>query len=165
MLAKVFSCAVIGLEGVIVEVEVDTGKGLPSFIIVGLPDAAVQESREQVQAAIRKEGPAYDMPIAVGALITAGELMAEMVEGSLIVGELSLDGSVRHVRGVLPMAALARAQGYKNIIGQILVGELLLNQVADFTFVWHQHQLDHLNRLGRGGRFSWRRRGGLGCGG
>jgi magnesium chelatase family protein len=137
MLAKVFSCAVIGLEGVIVEVEVDTGRGLPSFIIVGLPDAAVQESRERVQAAIknagfyfppqrvtvnlapaaiRKEGPAYDLPIAVGALIAAGELMSETVEGSLIVGELSLDGSVRHVRGVLPMAALARDQGYKNII-------------------------------------------------
>ena len=137
MLAKVFSCAVIGLDGVVVEVEVDTGRGLPSFIIVGLPDTAVQESRERVQAAIknagfyfpsarltvnlapasiRKEGPAYDLPIAVGVLITAGQLMPEAVEGSLIVGELSLDGSVRHVRGVLPMAALARAAGYKRII-------------------------------------------------
>ncbi len=136
MLAKVFSCAVIGLDGVVVEVEVDTGRGLPSFIIVGLPDAAVQESRERVQAAvknagfyfphqrvtvnlapasIRKEGPAYDLPIAVGSLITAGQLMPETVEGALIVGELSLDGSVRHVRGVLPMAALARQAGYKRL--------------------------------------------------
>lgn len=136
MLAKVFSCAVIGLDGVVVEVEVDTGRGLPSFVIVGLPDAAVQESRERVQAAvknagfyfpaqrvtvnlapasIRKEGPAYDLPIAVGALIAAGQLAPESVEGSLIVGELSLDGSVRHVRGVLPMAALARQEGYKRI--------------------------------------------------
>ncbi len=137
MLAKVYSCAVIGLDGVIVEVEVDTANGLPSFIIVGLPDAAVQESRERVQAAvknsgfyfpsqrvtvnlapaaIRKEGPAYDLPIAIGALIAAGQLSSETVEGSLIVGELSLDGSVRHVRGVLPMAALAREQHYKSII-------------------------------------------------
>lgn len=137
MLAKVYSCAVIGLDGVVVEVEVDTANGLPSFIIVGLPDTAVQESRERVQAAvknsgfyfpgqrvtvnlapaaIRKEGPAYDLPIAIGALIAAGQLSSETVEGSLIVGELSLDGSVRHVRGVLPMAALAREQRYKAII-------------------------------------------------
>ena len=137
MLAKVFSCAVIGLDGVVVEVEVDTGRGLPSFVIVGLPDAAVQESRERVQAAvknagfyfpaqrvtvnlapaaIRKEGPAYDLPIAVGVLIAAGQLLPETVEGTFIVGELSLDGSVRHVRGILPMAALAREQGYKHII-------------------------------------------------
>ncbi len=132
MLARVFSCAVIGLEGVVVEVEVDTGDGLPSVIIVGLPDAAVQESRERVQsaiknagmffprkrltvnlapAAVRKEGPAYDLPIALGALIASGQLPYECVDGSMVVGELSLDGSVRHVRGVLPMAALARAAG------------------------------------------------------
>ena len=137
MLAKVFSCAVIGLDGVVVEVEVDTGRGLPTFVIVGLPDAAVQESRERVQAAvknagfyfpsqrvtvnlapasIRKEGPAYDLPIAVGVLIAGGQLQPEVVEGTLIVGELSLDGSVRHVRGVLPMAALARDQKFKRIL-------------------------------------------------
>ena len=99
MLARVYSCAVIGLEGVIVEVEVDTGEGLPSIVIVGLPDAAVQESRERVQAAIknaglyyprkritvnlapasvRKEGPAYDLPIALGVLIAAGQPAAGM---------------------------------------------------------------------------------------
>jgi magnesium chelatase family protein len=136
MLARVFSCAVIGLEGVVVEVEVDTGDGLPSVVIVGLPDAAVQESRERVQSAIknagmffprkrltvnlapasvRKEGPAYDLPIALGALIASGQLPYECVEGSMVVGELSLDGSVRHVRGVLPMAALAREQGFQRI--------------------------------------------------
>jgi magnesium chelatase family protein len=136
MLAKVNSCAVIGLEGVIVEVEVDTGQGLPYMVIVGLPDAAVQESRERVQTAIknaglffprkrltvnlapasvRKEGPAYDLPIALGVLIAAGQLPDECVEGALVVGELSLDGSVRHTRGVLPMAALARQEGYLRI--------------------------------------------------
>ena len=133
MLAKVHSCAIVGLEGAIVEVEVDTSRGLPSFAIVGLPDAAVQESRERVQAAVKnaglvfprqrltvnlapaalpKEGPAYDLPIALGALAASGQLMPEWVEGALVVGELSLDGSVRHVRGVLLMAALARREKF-----------------------------------------------------
>ncbi len=136
MLARVYSCAVIGLEGVIVEVEVDTGDGLPSITIVGLPDTAIQESRERVQsaiknaglyfprrrlivnlapAAVRKEGPAYDLPIALGALLASRQLPPESVDGALIIGELSLDGGVRHVRGVLPMAALAREQGFQRI--------------------------------------------------
>ena len=137
MLAKVNSCAVIGLDGVIVEVEVDTGGGLPKMVIVGLPDAAVQESRERVQSAVknagfyyprrkvtvnlapasvRKEGPAYDLPIAVGVLIATNQLDPESVEDALIIGELSLDGGVRHVKGVLPMAALARQEGYRTVI-------------------------------------------------
>ncbi len=136
MLAKVHSCAIVGLEGAIVEVEVDTSRGLPSFTIVGLPDAAVQESRERVQAAVknaglifprmrltvnlapaslRKEGPAYDLPIALGALVASEQVRAEALEGALVVGELSLDGSVRHVRGVLPMAALARREGFRRL--------------------------------------------------
>lgn len=136
MLARVFSCAVIGLEGVIIEVEVDTGQGLPGMTIVGLPDASVQESRERVQAAIRnagfsyprkrivvnlapaavrKEGPAYDLPIALGVLVMSGILAQEAVEGALTIGELSLDGSVRHVRGILPMAATARAESFKRL--------------------------------------------------
>ncbi|HPO58712.1 MAG TPA: magnesium chelatase domain-containing protein, partial [Anaerolineaceae bacterium] len=136
MLARVFSCAVIGLEGVIVEVEVDTGGGLPRMVIVGLPDAAVQESRERVRSAIknaglepprhlmtvnlapasvRKEGPAYDLPIAVGVLVATRQIPMQALEGSLIIGELSLDGSVRHVRGVLPMAAVAREQGFERV--------------------------------------------------
>jgi len=137
MLARVFSCAVIGLEGVVVEVEVDFGSGLPGTTIVGLPDASVQESRERVQAAIknaglvfptrkrlivnlapaavRKEGPAYDLPIALGVLITNGQLLPESVDDAMMIGELSLDSSVRHVRGILPMAALAREQGFKRL--------------------------------------------------
>jgi magnesium chelatase family protein len=104
--------------------------------IVGLPDTAVQESKQRVQAAIknagleyprkrlvvnlapatvRKEGPAYDLPIALGVLITGGLLPPRCAEGALVVGELSLDGSVRHARGVLPMAALARQEGYQRI--------------------------------------------------
>ena len=136
MLARVHSCTVIGLDGVIVEVEVDTGPGLPGMVIVGLPDAAVQESRERVQSAVknagliyprkrvtvnlapasvRKEGPAYDLPIALGVLVAAEQIPQEALESSLVIGELSLDGSVRHVRGVLCMAAVAREQGYTRV--------------------------------------------------
>ena len=136
MLARVFSCAVIGLDGVIVEVEVDFGQGLPHMAIVGLPDAAVQESRERVfsaiknagliyprraltvnlaPASVRKEGPAYDLPIALGVLMATDQLMQEQLDGSLVIGELSLDGTVRHVRGVLPMAAMARQEGYQRV--------------------------------------------------
>ena len=136
MLARVFSCAVIGLDGVVLEVEVDTGGGLPKMVIVGLPDAAVQESRERVQSAIknagmyyprkkvtvnlapasvRKEGPVYDLPIAVGVLIATEQISADCISDAMVIGELSLDGGVRHVRGILPMAALARDEGFKKL--------------------------------------------------
>lgn len=136
MLASVHSCAVVGLDGIIVQVEVDTGQGLPGMDIVGLPDSAVQESRQRVQAAVknaglnyprrrlvvnlapatvRKEGPTYDLPIAVGVLIYSELLQPEVAQDALFVGELSLDGTVRHARGVLPMAAVARQEGFKRI--------------------------------------------------
>jgi magnesium chelatase family protein len=132
----VFSCAVIGLEGVIIEVEVDTTSGLGGMEIVGLPDKAVQESRERVQsaiknagmpfprkrvivnlapAAVRKEGPAYDLPIALGALMMQGLLPPDCVVDALVVGELSLEGTVRHARGILPIAAGARQAGFKRL--------------------------------------------------
>jgi len=121
---------------VIVEVEVDISPGLPSFTIVGLPDAAVQEARERVRAAIRnsgfvfpmkriivnlapadlkKGGPAYDLPIAVGILLSSEQLSAD-VSRSILLGELSLDGSLRHTNGILPMVALAHQKGIPNII-------------------------------------------------
>ncbi|MBA7469140.1 Competence protein ComM [subsurface metagenome] len=136
MLAKVISCALVGLEGAIVEVEVDISPGLPSFTIVGLPDAAVQEARERVRAAVRnsgyvfpmrrivvnlapadlkKAGPAYDLPIAAGILLSSEQLSAD-VSGTLFLGELSLDGSLRHTNGILPMVALARQKGLANVI-------------------------------------------------
>ena len=122
MLAKVISCAIVGLEGAVVEVEVDISPGLPQFTIVGLPDIAVQEARERVRAAIRnsgcnfpmrrivvnlapadlkKAGPAYDLPIAVGILLSSEQVSAD-VSQNIILGELSLDGSLRHTNGVLP---------------------------------------------------------------
>jgi len=135
MLAKVISCAIVGLEGVIVEVEVDISAGLPSFTIVGLPDAAVQEARERVRAAIRnshfnfpmkrivvnlapanlkKAGPAYDLPIAVGVLLGSEQVFADVSE-AILLGELSLDGGLRHTTGILPMVAVSREKGFPNV--------------------------------------------------
>ncbi|HFC10429.1 MAG TPA: ATP-binding protein [Chloroflexi bacterium] len=136
MLSRIFSCAVVGLDGVIVEVEVDTARGMPAMVIVGLPDAAVQESRERVQAAlrnsgfamprrrltinlapasVRKVGTMYDLPIALGVLAADGHLPPGALDDALVVGELSLEGTVRHVRGVLPIAAAAREHGFRRL--------------------------------------------------
>ena len=135
MLAKVMSCAVIGLEGSIVEVEVDISPGLPSFTIVGLPDTAVQEARERVRAAIRnsgctfparritvnlapahlkKAGPSYDLPIAIGILLSSEQISADFSQ-TLILGELSLDGGLRHTNGIISMVALAREKGLSEV--------------------------------------------------
>ncbi|MGH7237932.1 MAG: YifB family Mg chelatase-like AAA ATPase, partial [Candidatus Saccharimonadales bacterium] len=136
MLAKVNSAAVVGLDGVLIEVEVDiANQGLPSFTIVGLPDKAVEEAKERVRSAIRnsgadfparritvnlapadlpKEGPSYDLPIALGMLIASGQLQAQ-VNNALFLGELSLDGRLRHVAGVLPQVILAKKQGLQAI--------------------------------------------------
>src|SRR3954454_10419089 len=131
MLAMARSCAVVGLEGALVEVEVDLANGMAAFMIVGLPDAAVNEAKERVRAAIknsgclfpfrritvnlapadlRKEGPVYDLPIAIGILRAGGDIRPgeEEVDDTLFLGELSLDGSVRHTNGILPMVAFAR---------------------------------------------------------
>jgi magnesium chelatase family protein len=135
MLAKVQSCAVIGLDAEPIHVEVDIASGLERTTMVGLPDAAVRESGERVRAAIsnsgfffpqhrltinlapadlRKEGPAYDLPIAVG-ILAATRQAPETLDDALIVGELSLDGEVRHVNGLLPMAGMAEKAGYKRM--------------------------------------------------
>src|SRR5450755_282111 len=135
MLAMVQSCAVIGLEGALVEVEVDISNGLVAFAIVGLPDTAVNEAKERVKAAIknsgclfpykritvnlapadlRKEGPAYDLPIAIGILLAFDQIQQDkQFSEYLFLGELSLDGSIRHTNGILPMIALAREKRVK----------------------------------------------------
>jgi magnesium chelatase family protein len=135
MLAKVLSGAVVGLEGELIEVEVDIASGMPAFTVVGLPDAAVQEARERVRSAIRnsglhfpsrritvnlapadlrKEGPAYDLPIAVGIAIATQQAIVDG-ERSLFLGELSLDGQLRHTHGILPMVSLARERGLRDV--------------------------------------------------
>ncbi|MBI4338104.1 MAG: YifB family Mg chelatase-like AAA ATPase [Chloroflexi bacterium] len=131
MLAKVLTCAVVGLEGAIVEVEVDISPGLPAFTVVGLADTAVQEARERVRAAVRnsgcefpmrritvnlapadlkKEGPSYDLPIAVGLLQSSGQVPSDSSK-AVFLGELGLDGNLHHTNGVFPMVALARDVG------------------------------------------------------
>ena len=132
MLASIPSFGLIGIDGFTVTAEVNLAGGMPMFEIVGLPDASVKESRERVRAALKnsgfgfpngritvnlapadlkKEGPAYDLPIALGLLACAGVLTQDQLSGTCAIGELSLDGSVRGVRGALPMVIHARTQG------------------------------------------------------
>lgn len=134
MLAKILSGAVIGVDGFIVQVEVDLARGLPVFSTVGLPEGAVRESKDRVKAAIRncgydfpsrkitvnlapasmkKEGAGYDLPIALGILAASGTIKCPGLEHIAVVGELSLDGSVCPVRGILPMILAARENGIK----------------------------------------------------
>jgi len=131
------SASVAGVDGFLVDVEVDMGVGLPSFNLVGLPDAAVKESRERVVTAvrncgfrlpskritvnlapadIRKEGAAFDLPIALGILAASGLLPVDLLAGSVFVGELSLDGGIRSVKGVLPMAMAVADEGRRAFV-------------------------------------------------
>jgi magnesium chelatase family protein len=138
MLAKTFACEVVGLEGYPIEVEVDFNPNamMPAFIVVGLPDASVQESKERVRAAIKnsglrfpnkrfvvnlapadlhKDGTGYDLPIAVGCLAVTDQLPLHHLENSMFVGELALDGTLRHVRGVLSIAMSAAQAGFHRL--------------------------------------------------
>jgi magnesium chelatase family protein len=131
------SLSLFGIDALPVEVEVDVSSGLPGFSIVGLPDAAVQEARERVRVAIqnsgfkfptkrvivnlapanlRKEGPAFDLPIALGILAASGALAPGGLERAGIVGELSLDGGVRGIKGALSMAEGARKEGLRRLV-------------------------------------------------
>lgn len=137
MLAKITSAAIIGLDAMPIEVEVDISPGLHSFTIVGLPDAAVQESKERVGAAIKnsgampprrshrltvnlapadlkKEGPAYDLAIALGYLVSSEQLEFN-AQDKIFVGELALDGTIRPTNGVVAIAVMARESGYSNL--------------------------------------------------
>ncbi|MBU7317314.1 YifB family Mg chelatase-like AAA ATPase [Paenibacillus oleatilyticus] len=137
MYGKVVSACLHGVDGKLVEVEVDLSNGLPQMMIVGLPDVAIKESMERVRAAIkncgftfplqritvnlapadlRKEGSAFDLAIALGILKTSGQLPDEALSDTLIIGELALDGSVRSVPGVLSMIATAREHGIARVI-------------------------------------------------
>jgi magnesium chelatase family protein len=135
MLAKLLTSAVVGMEGAIVQVEVDISPGMTKFNVVGLPDTAVQEARERVRPAIRnsgfnfpyrrlavnlapaelrKSGPSYDLPIALGVLVASGQCPPPP-EKSIILGELSMDGTVRHTQGMLPMVSVARDEGLQSV--------------------------------------------------
>ncbi len=137
MLASLRSAAVFGVEAYPVHVEVDVAFGLPHFSMVGLPDATVRESRDRVRSAIRnsgfefphhritvnlapadvrKAGSSFDLPIALGLLASSGPLTRRYVDDTVIVGELSLDGAINGIRGVLPIAVGARRLGLKRLL-------------------------------------------------
>jgi len=137
MLARVWSASLVGINAVKVGVEVDVSGGLPTITVVGLPDAAVQESRERVKAALknagfafpvrkivvnltpadlRKEGPSFDLPISVGILAASEQVNGALLGDYLFLGEVSLDGSLRPVAGVLPIAAAAEKMGISGLV-------------------------------------------------
>lgn len=136
MLVKAYAAAVQGIDATIVTIEVNSSRGI-KFFLVGLPDSAVKESHERIMSAllvngyrfpsrqiiinmapadIRKEGSAYDLPLAIGILASAGEVAEEKLSKYLIMGELSLDGSLQPIKGALPIAISARAQGFEGFI-------------------------------------------------
>lgn len=137
MLAKINSCSVVGIDGFIVDVEVDISYGLPVFNIVGLPEVSVRESKDRVKTAIKnsgytfpmerivvnlapadvkKEGTGFDLPVAIGILVASEVIAADKVNSYLISGELSLDGKIKPIKAALPYALTAKERGYKGII-------------------------------------------------
>src|SRR5829696_4854597 len=137
MLACVRTAAVFGIEAVAVNVEVDVSFGMPMFTMVGLPDASVRESRDRVRAAIRnsgfefpphritvnlapadvrKAGSSFDLPIAIGLLATSGRVARRAIDDTVVLGELSLDGAINGIRGVLPIAIAARRLGVRRLL-------------------------------------------------
>ncbi|MEO0011876.1 MAG: hypothetical protein RLZZ535_265 [Cyanobacteriota bacterium] len=166
MLARVWSAAIAGIDAIKVGVEVDVSGGLPKIIVVGLPDVAIQESRERVKAALknakfafpvrkivinltpadlRKEGPCFDLPISVGILAASEQVDPQLLGDYLFYGEVSLDGTLRAVSGVLPIAAAASKMGIAGLILPLgnaqeaavvkdikVYGFTNLRQVADF---------------------------------
>ncbi len=137
MIAQILSCAVIGVDAFFVEVEVDITSGLPTFTTVGLPETAVKESKERVKAAIKnsgyifpddritvnlapadikKEGTAFDLPMALGILSATQTIPSNVADKFIVIGELSLDGRIKPVKGSLTMAIEAKKAGYSNIL-------------------------------------------------
>ena len=137
MLAKVLSSALLGIDAILVDVEVDIAQGLPQFATVGLPDGAVKESKDRVKSAlknsgydfpnrkitvnlapadVKKEGAAFDLPISIGILAATGVVKTERVKEYLLLGELSLDGGVKPIRGCLSVAVAAKNAGFTGII-------------------------------------------------
>lgn len=137
VLSTVYSAAIYGVDAYPVEIEVNAGDGDPQVVIVGLPDAAVKESKDRVRTAIlnsgfrphigrttvnlapadvKKEGPSFDLPIAMGMLTASGEMESSLLSDFTLIGELALSGEVRRVKGVLPIALSARASGRRGIL-------------------------------------------------
>jgi magnesium chelatase family protein len=166
MLARVWSASIVGIDALKVGVEIDVSGGLPGIVVVGLPDVAVQESKERVKAALknagyafplrrivinlapadlRKEGPSFDLPISIGILAASEQVSAQLLGDYLFLGEVSLDGYLRAVAGVLPIAAAAHKMGITGLVvpadnaqeaavveGLTVYGFKTLSEVADF---------------------------------
>ena len=137
MLVKTFGCALFGIDAITVTIEVNIDKGMPCYFTVGLPDSAVKESQQRIEAAIgnlgyyyphrrivvnlapadiRKEGSAYDLPIAIGVLAASEQVDSDLLEQFVIMGELSLDGTVNPIKGSLPIALKAKQEGFRGLI-------------------------------------------------
>jgi magnesium chelatase family protein len=174
MLAIVRACAVVGLDGKIIEVQVDFNPRatLPIFSIVGLPDSAVRESRERVRAAIKnsglqfpnkayvvnlspadlpKYGPAYDLAIAVGVLAVTDQIPLKAIEDAVYLGELSLDGSIRHVKGVMSMVMAAEQEKMNAVYlpPEDALQAAQISQIAIFPTPTLGHLVEHLYNLNR----------------
>lgn len=181
MLAKVWSATLVGIDAVKVGVEVDIAGGLPGIVVVGLPSQEVQESRERVKAALknagyavpmrkvvinltpadlRKEGPSFDLPISVGILAASEQINVQLLEDYLFLGEVSLDGALRPVAGVLAIAATAQQLGIKGLVvpadnareaavvqGLTVYGFQHLLEVTDFLNYPSQHQPIQVNGI------------------
>ncbi len=179
MLARVWSAAIVGIDAVKVGVEVDISGGLPKIVVLGLPDAAVQESRERVKATLknagysfpmrsivinltpadlRKEGPSFDLPISIGILAASDQVDPTLLGDFLFLGEVSLDGSLRPVAGVLPIAAACEQMGIAGLIvpednaqeaavvkGLSVYGFKTLSEVTEFLNNPNAYQPIHLN--------------------
>lgn len=179
MLARVWSASLLGIDAVKVGVEVDVAGGLPGIVVVGLPDMAVQESRERVKAALknagytvpmrkivinltpadlRKEGPGFDLPISVGILAASEQVSAQLLGDLLFLGELSLDGSLRPITGVLAIAAAAQRMGVRGMVipddnvreaavvkGLAVYGFKHLSEVAQFLNAPESYKPFHLD--------------------
>jgi magnesium chelatase family protein len=172
--AKIHSLSTIGIDSVLVEIEVDLHAGLPQFTVVGLGDTAVQESRERVRSAvknsgfrfpakkvvaslapadIKKSGPAFDLPIALGIILATGQTdPSPLLDDSLFVGELALDGTLRHVNGILPMALAAERMKMKRMfVPAVSAKEASLATGLDIYPVRHFRELvDFLANNGEG---------------
>lgn len=137
MISNIKTISLNGIDGNLVEVQTDITGGLPNFEIVGLPDTSVRESKERIRSAIKnsgidfpsrkivinlapastkKEGTSYDLPIAIGILLALNEIIQESLENTIFIGELSLDGKINHINGILPMCIEARNLGIKRVI-------------------------------------------------
>lgn len=163
MLSKVNSAAIIGLEAVLIEVEVDiASQGLPSFTIVGLPNKAVEESKERVRSAIKnigatfpakritvnlapadlpKEGPSYDLPIALGILLASEQIKAD-ISNAVFIGELSLDGKLRHINGIISSVLMAK----NNKKQRIFLPSVNINEASIISGI-EIYPLDSLTQL------------------